>query len=234
MTRISACTIFALAVFLNIAVTSAWAQPSVIELMEQQKSSIVAIAAQKIDPSRQPLNNDPAQLPVLEQTGAGIIIDPAGYIVTNTHTILFADYIFATLHDGTRLPATVMSVAPNSDFSILKIDNPSPLKSLPWSNAPLTLGMDIISIENSPLWKKTICGGKITGIANKLSEDRVAIFEMDLELERGDSGGPVFDSKGDFLGVIIAKNTKVRRSGFAIPSTEIREYFLKLLKESRP
>lgn len=219
-----------IAVFLNLGPNPAWGQPSVIELMEQHKNSIVAIQAQKVDTSR-PAN--PAQMPVLEKTGAGIIIDAAGYIVTNTHTILYADYIFATLNDGTRLPAAIASVAPNSDFSILKIDSPVPLQPLPWSAQNAVLGADIISIENSPLWKKTICGGRITGIANKLSENTVALFETDLELERGDSGGPVFDRDGNFLGIIIAKNTKAARSGFAIPSAEIRGYFLNYLNESR-
>ena len=172
-------------------------------------------------------------MPVLEKTGAGIIIDPTGYIVTNTHTILYAEFIFATLHNGTRLPATISSIAPNSDFTILKINAPFALKPLPWSNAQdVTLGTDIISIGNSPLWKQTICAGKVTGIAKKLSEDTVALIEMDLDLDRGDSGGPILDRQGNFLGIIIAKNTRVGRSSFAIPSTEIRKYFLNYLNES--
>jgi serine protease Do len=207
----------------------ALAQPSLIEQIQEKTQSIVAIQAQKPDPNAGTDNK--AQ--VLEKTGAGIIIDPSGYIVTNTHTILYAEFIFATLHNGMRLPATIASIAPDSDFTILKVDPGFPLKPLPWSDAgAVSLGADIISIGNSPLWKQTICAGKITGIAKKISQEAVALIEMDLDLDRGDSGGPILDRQGNFLGIIIAKNTRAERSSYALPSAEIREYFLKYLNES--
>ena len=211
---------------------STLAQPSLIEQIQEEAQSIVTIQAQKPDPAQR-LNVEDNKTQVLEKTGAGIIIDPSGYIVTNTHTILYAEFIFATLQNGVRLPATIASIAPDSDFTILKVDPPSPLKPLPWSDArDVRLGADIISIGNSPLWKQTICAGKITGIAKKISQEAVALIEMDLDLDRGDSGGPILDRQGNFLGIIIAKNTRAERSSYALPSAEIREYFLKYLNES--
>lgn len=208
------------------------AQPSFIEILHQQTHSIVTVQAQKPDRDTTVQNND-GKTQVLEKTGAGIIIDPAGYIVTNTHTILYAEFIFATLYNGQRLPATIASVAPNSDFTILKVEPPFPLKPLPWSDGrDLRLGADIVSIGNSALWKETMCGGKITGLANHLSQDTVGLIEMDLDLDRGDSGGPVLDTKGNFLGIIIAKNTRVGRSSYALPASQIRSHFQKYLNES--
>lgn len=210
------------------------AQPSLIELIEQKKDAIVTVQAQMVDPNSKSTDGTAAGVAVLEKTGAGIIIDPAGYIATNTHTILYAQFIFVTLQDGTRLAATIAAIAPGTDFTLLKIKPTFPLKTLSWSEeSTISLGTEVISIGNSALWKKTICGGKITGIANKISQDTVALIEMDLELDRGDSGGPVLDRQGNFLGIIIAKNTRTPRSSYAIPSAEIRNFYLNHLNESR-
>ncbi len=210
------------------------AQSSLIDLIEQKKDAIVTVQAQMVDPDHKSPDGTAEGVAVLEKTGAGIIIDPTGYIATNTHTILYAQYIFVTLQDGTRLAATIAAIAPGTDFTLLKIEPTSPLKTLAWSDARnIALGTEVISIGNSALWKKTICGGRITGIANKISQDTVALMEMDLELDRGDSGGPVLDRQGNFLGIIIAKNTRTPRSSYAIPSAEIRNFFLNHLKESR-
>lgn len=229
-----------LILFLNILslggfAASVLAQPSLIELIEQKKDAIVTIQAQTVEPNKTLPLSGVMNIPVLEKTGAGIIIDPRGYIVTNTHTILYAQFIFVTLNDGTRFEAAITSIAPGTDFTILKINSTSPLKFLDWADPRnITLGTEVISIGNSTLWKQTICGGKITGIANKLSQDTVALMEMDIELDRGDSGGPVLDRKGNFLGIIIAKNTRASRASYAIPSTEIRKHFMDHLTESRP
>lgn len=212
----------------------ALAQPSLIELIEQKKNAIVTVQAQMVEPNSKTPDGTAAGVAVLEKTGAGIIIDPAGYIATNTHTILYAQFIFVTLQDGTRLAATIAAIAPGTDFTLLKIEPTSPLKTLAWAEeSTISLGTEVISIGNSALWKKTICGGKITGVANKISQDTVALIEMDLELDRGDSGGPVLDRQGNFLGIIIAKNNRTPRSSYAIPSTEIRNFYLNYLNESR-
>lgn len=227
-------------VFLNIMTMcalfqNASAQPSLIELIEQKKRSIVTVQAQRLSPEVPNSKRGTTDIPVLERTGAGIIINPAGYIVTNTHTILYAEFIFVTLHDGTRLPAVIASIAPGTDFTILKIEPSAPLKPLTWSDArTISLGTEVISIGNSALWKQTICAGRVTGIANKLSEDTVALIEMDLDLDRGDSGGPVLDRQGNFLGIIIAKNTRASRSSYAIPSADIQNYFMNYLNQGRP
>jgi S1-C subfamily serine protease len=211
------------------------AQPSLIELIEQKKRSIVTIQAQTINTEVQNSLRGVNDIPVLEKIGAGIIIDPAGYIVTNTHTILYAQFIFVTLHDGTLLPAVIASIAPGTDFTILKVEPSAPLRPLTWSDAStISLGSEVISIGNSALWDQTICAGRVTGIANKLSEKTVALIEMDLDLDRGDSGGPILDRQGNFLGIIIAKNTRTSRSSYAIPSSDIRNYFMNYLKQGHP
>ncbi|MBL8014443.1 MAG: serine protease [Candidatus Omnitrophica bacterium] len=205
------------------------ADTSVIEHILGESSSIVTIQAQKIT-AGSTMNSGPME--VREQSGAGVIIDPAGYIATNTHIILYADRIFVTLSNGIRLPATIAAIAPATDFSILKIDAPFSLEALPWADPHLlTLGTKIISVGNTPLWKETICGGTITGIANTLSTGSVGLIEMDLALDRGDSGGPVLDRQGQFLGIIVAKNMKVERSSYALPAWNIREFFLNYLIE---
>ncbi len=208
--------------------SDAFAQDSIIERVHQLQDSIVTIQAQK-------LAAEPDM--VAEQTGAGIIIDPAGYIVTNTHIILYAQFIFATLHNGTRLPAAIASIAPNSDFTILKVDPPAPLKALPWADSDkIKLGDPIISVGNSPLLKETLSGGIVQGIGQRQSGpgNTVDLIETNINLYQGDSGGPILDRDGNFLGIIAAKNMRVERSSFAIPANRIREQFLNHLSGQRP
>ncbi|GEM_PF-3256439 len=221
--------------FLNLgaclsALPPASAQSSLIERIQKTENTIVTIEAQKLD---------------LGQTGAGVIIDPArymvttnpvAYVVTNTHTILYAQFIFVTLQDGTRLPASIASIAPDSDFTILKINSPSPLKAIPWADSQNVQWDDkIIAIGNSALWKETISEGKIKSIGRSQSEagQMIEVLETDLNLDNGDSGGPILDRNGNFLGIVVAKNTRMDRSSYVIPSNKIREHFLKYLSESR-
>lgn len=211
---------------LGLAAGPVNAEQSLIEQIQEGTASIVAVQAQRV------LTNG-SVLQVQDQSGAGVIIDPSGYIVTNTHTILYADYVRVTLNNGTRVPAKIIAIAPNTDFSLLKIDPPVELKSLPWANpGHIALDTEIISIGNTPLWKETICGGRITGLANNLSTGTVGLIQMNLALDRGDSGGPILDREGRFLGIIIAKDTTVERSSFALPAWEIREFFLNYLRNN--
>lgn len=209
---------------LGLAASPVNAEQSLIEQIQQGTTSIVAVQAQRVQ-------TNGSALQVQEQSGAGVIIDPSGYIVTNTHTILYADYVHVTLNDGTKVPAKIVAIAPNTDFSILKIDPHVELKALPWADpGHIALDTEIISIGNTPLWKETICGGRITGLANNLSTGMVGLIQMNLALDRGDSGGPILDREGRFLGIIVAKDTKVERSSFALPAWEIRQFFLNHLK----
>jgi S1-C subfamily serine protease len=222
-----------------------YAQTSLIERVQKSEDSIVTIQAQRLNldphiPSGTALSPDGQMVigtqqhaAVAEQSGAGIIIDPSGYIVTNTHTILYAQFIFATLHNGTRLPARIAAIAPNSDFSILKIDPPSVLRAMPWADSDqVRLGDQVISVGNSPLLKETISGGTIKGIGQSQSgSGGVALIETDLNLYNGDSGGPILDQNGRFLGIVVAKNMKVQHSSFVIPSNIIRREFLTNLAE---
>lgn len=207
-----------------------FAELTLIEQIQQNTQSIVTVQSQKI-PARSSLQGNNIQ--VLEQSGAGIILDQNGYLVTNTHIILNADHIFVTLHNGARLTATIAAIAPQSDFTILKINVPMPLRPMPWSDsAQISLNDEIISVGNSAIWKQTICAGRITGLADNLTTGQIGLIEMDLDLDRGDSGGPILDRHGKFLGIIIAKNTRTRRSSYALPAWEIRAFYQKYLNES--
>lgn len=197
------------------------AQSSLIDRVQKAENSIVTIEAQKAGSG---------------QSGAGVIIAPDGYIVTNTHTILDAQFIVVTLHDGTQLPASIASIAADSDFTILKINPPSTLQSLPWADSQaVQLDDEIIAIGNSTLWKETISGGKINSIGRPRSGagQTIELLGMDLNLDHGDSGGPILDRNGNFLGIVVAKNTRMDRASFAIPSNKIREHFLKYINENQ-
>ena len=92
---------------------------------------------------------NPPRVATFYRTAAGIVIDPSGIIVTNTHTIINAPFIFVILRDGTKLPAQVLYASGDYDFSFLRIDPPYPLSSVPWADSSLiNIGDPLIAVGN--------------------------------------------------------------------------------------
>src|SRR5580658_8401472 len=102
----------------------AWADTNLIDRIQQTEKSIVTVRTEltRVMPTT------PPQIATYYRTAAGLVIDPSGIIVTNTHTIIHAPFIFVILRDGTKLPAQVLFASGEFDFSFLRINPPYPLK----------------------------------------------------------------------------------------------------------
>ncbi len=191
-----------------------WAQrPSAISRALQLQNSIVKIKALHLNKdSSSPVNQ-----------GAGMILSEDGYIVTNLHIIFDANKIIVILEDNKKYSASVDQILPEHDLALLKIKPTSPLEKVPLANSNnVRLGDDIIHIGNSYLLDKTITGGKITGLGRRdKSGNEIELIQTNLNLYKGDSGEPIFTPDGKLLGMIIAKNFKMNRKSFAIPSNKI-------------
>ena len=83
------------------------------------------------------MHTTPPRMATFYRTAAGLVIDPSGIIVANTHTIVDAPFIFVVLRDGTKLPAQVLFASGEYDFSFLKIHPPHPLQSVQWADSSL-------------------------------------------------------------------------------------------------
>ena len=165
------------------------------------------------------------------RNGCGIILDTAGLIVTNTHTIWQAPHILAVLHNGEKYPAKVVYVSPTYDFALLRIRAPHPLRTIKWANPALArIGEPIMAIGNAPADDHSIMGGEITSILSHKTKGTREYFEVNLNLYHGDSGGPILTQEGKLLGIIMAKRSSVDKSSLAIAAGEIYEPYLKYRK----
>jgi serine protease Do len=158
---------------------------------------------------------------------SGFFIDPAGVIVTNRHVVADATEIIATLHDGTRLTARMLSSAARIDLALLKVNAGKPVPSLRFGDSDrLRAGDPVLVIGNPVGLGSTVTSGIVSALDRITPESEVgSFFQVDAPLNMGNSGGPVFNMDGEVIGVSTAFATAGNEGGsvglgFAIPSNE--------------
>jgi serine protease Do len=166
---------------------------------------------------------EPPPLRRQNSLGSGFIIDKSGYIVTNHHVIAEADEISVRLADDTTLEATIVGSDEKTDLALLKVESPTPLPAAKWGMSENTrIGDWVIAIGN-PLG----LGGTVTaGIVSALQRDINAgpyddFIQTDAAINKGNSGGPMFNLKGRVIGInsaIFSPSGGSIGIGFAIPS----------------
>lgn len=157
--------------------------------------------------------------------GSGFIIDAAGYVVTNNHVIQDADEITVMLHDNSVLKATVVGRDPKVDLALLKIDpGKRQLTAVSFGNSDESRVGDWVLAIGNPFG----LGGTVTaGIISARSRDIQAgqyddFLQTDASINKGNSGGPMFNMAGEVIGINTAIYSPTGGSigiGFAIPSS---------------
>jgi serine protease Do len=171
---------------------------------------------------------------------SGFFIDPTGVIVTNRHVIADATEIIATLHDGTRLTARMLSSAARIDLALLKVNAGKPVPSLRFGDSDrLRTGDPVLVIGNPVGLGSTVTAGIVSALDRITPESEVgSFFQVDAPLNMGNSGGPVFNMEGEVIGVSTAFATAGNEGGsvglgFAIPSTETQMTINRLKTDGR-
>ena len=225
------------------------AQDSVINTAIKARASIVTVKALKTNFYQSPKTSaalDPATGRMIVarnllssnvlRTGAGVIVSSSGLIVTNLHTVLNANKLSVILHDQTSVGAQILHLLPQHDLALLKIDPPFGLQPVTFADSDtVKLGDAVTNIGNSELLKETISGGVITGLGtgyNKIdgNQPTVELIEVNINLYKGDSGGPLLDKQGRLIGMIVAKLKNKDKAGFAIPSNKIKILYSDFIK----
>jgi len=155
--------------------------------------------------------------------GSGFIIAPEGYVVTNHHVIQAASEITVTLGDGTRLEAELVGTDPKTDLAVLKVEFGEPLPYASFGKSDDTRVGDWVIAIGNPFG---LGGSATTGIVSARGRDiRSGPFDdflqIDAPINRGNSGGPLFDLNGRVIGIntaIFSPNGGNVGIGFAIPS----------------
>jgi serine protease Do len=165
--------------------------------------------------------NGPAHIVSL---GSGFIVDPAGFIVTNNHVIVGAERITVTLSDNTSHAARIVGRDSVSDLALLKIDTKKPLPAVKWGDSTKTkVGDWVLTIGNPFGLGGSVTAGIISAIARDIHAGPYDDFlQTDAAINRGNSGGPMFNLAGEVIGINTAIFSPSGGSvgiGFAVPSS---------------
>ncbi|TYO91508.1 serine protease Do [Oceanicella actignis] len=155
--------------------------------------------------------------------GSGFVISQDGYIVTNNHVIDGADEIKVNFTDGESLPAKIVGTDPKTDIALLKVEPKAPLPFVPFGDSDKARVGDWVLAIGNPFG----LGGTVTaGIISARNRDINAgpyddFLQTDAAINRGNSGGPLFNMDGEVIGVntaIISPSGGSIGIGFAVPS----------------
>ncbi|MGA9866711.1 MAG: DegQ family serine endoprotease [Acetobacteraceae bacterium] len=172
----------------------------------------------------------------MQSLGSGFIIDPSGIIVTNNHVIEGADEITVTLQDNTSLKAKVIGRDTTGDIALLKVDAGKPLPALAFGDSSaMRVGDWVLAIGNPFGLGGTVTAGIVSARGRDIHEGPYDDFiQTDAPINRGNSGGPLFNMDGEVIGINTAIYSPSGGSigiGFAIPSdiakldvAQIRQY----------
>lgn len=158
--------------------------------------------------------------------GSGFIIDDAGIVVTNNHVIADADEVTVILNDGTRLKAEILGRDTKVDLAVLKVTPTSPLKALKFGDSEkLRLGEWVIAIGNPFSLGGTVTAGIVSARNRDIQSGPYDNYiQTDASINRGNSGGPLFNLDGEVIGVntaIISPSGGSIGIGFAVPSKTV-------------
>src|SRR5215467_3352909 len=155
--------------------------------------------------------------------GSGFIIDPDGVVVTNNHVISEADEINVILNDGTKLKAELIGRDQKTDLALLRVKPEKPLKAVKFGNSDkLRLGEWVIAIGNPFSFGGSVTAGIISGRNRELNSGPYDNYiQTDAAINRGNSGGPLFNLDGEVIGIntaIISPSGGSIGIGFAVPT----------------
>lgn len=165
--------------------------------------------------------------------GSGVIIDPAGYVITNNHVIAGADQIVVALADRREYPARLLFADARMDLALLKVEpGPEPLPALRLGDSDrVEVGDLVLAIGNPFGVGQTVTQGIVSAVARSGLgvSDTQFFIQTDAAINQGNSGGALVNLDGELIGVNTAILTAGREGGsiglgFAIPANMVRVF----------
>ncbi len=206
----------------NIPITS------VVSVGEKKLSSTAEVAAKamesvvEIRTESVTLGNRIMGQYVSEGAGSGVVFSSDGYIVTNNHVIQGANKITVTTRDGAEYEAKLIGTDAKTDLAVIKVDAKGLKAAMLGKSGSLVVGEEVVAIGN-PLGQ---LGGTVTnGIISSLDREidvegeKMTLLQTDASVNPGNSGGGLFNSAGQLVGIVNAKSSGsgIEGLGFAIP-----------------
>lgn len=175
-----------------------------------------------------PMFPDQGQPMPMQGVGSGFIVKADGEIVTNNHVIDGADKIVVKLSDGTEFPAKVVGADPLTDVAVIKIDAGKSLPVVPFGDsAKMRAGDEVVAIGNPFGLGGTVTSGIVSAVARDIHSGPYDDFiQTDAAINKGNSGGPLFNNDGQVIGVnsmIFSPGGGSVGIGFAVPSNMVKK-----------
>ncbi len=179
-----------------------------------------------------PVEGNMASQPAIAEhnvQASGFFITASGVIVTNRHSVANASRITVTLNDATKLRACVLAAAAQSDLALLKVNAATPMATVAFGDSDgLRPGEPVFVIGNPLGLGNTLTAGVVSALGRNTAQSQFgSFFQIDASLNHGSSGGPVFNARGEVIGVATALFTPGGETGsvglgLAIPSSDAR------------
>jgi len=159
----------------------------------------------------------------VQSLGSGFVIDSSGFIVTNNHVIADADEITANFANGEQLEAKVVGIDDKTDLALLKVNSPTPLKAASFGRSEkMRVGDWVLAIGNPFGFGGTVTAGIVSALDRDINSGPYDHYiQTDASINRGNSGGPLFNIAGEVVGINTAIMSPTGGSigiGFSVPS----------------
>jgi serine protease Do len=206
---------------------------SIPDLYRRISPTVVSITATSINPYD---SLDRMQ----RQAGSGVLIDPSGLILTNSHVVFGQSIVTVTLDDGRTLPAQVVGADPLFDVAVLRLPKPDP-GPLPAAtlgdSGKLLVGEEVYAIGNPFGLDQTLTRGIVSAVNRILPGSswslREPMIQTDAAINHGNSGGPLVDLCGNVIGINTAILPDAQGIGFAIPVNLVKDVLPDLQAKGR-
>jgi len=152
--------------------------------------------------------------------GSGFIVSPDGVILTNAHVVQGADEVTVKLQDRREFRAKVLGSDPRTDVAVLKIDAKGlPVAPIGKSKAVL-VGEWVLAIGSPYGLESTVTAGVVSATGRSISDGSVPFIQTDVAVNPGNSGGPLFNTRGEVVGInsqIYSQTGGYQGLSFSIP-----------------
>ncbi len=200
------------------------AQLTASQIYQRNVAAVVAITATK-------RTNQNGNIYESSSAGTGFIWTEDGYVITNCHVIDGASAVTVTLHNGQAFPAALVGFDATNDIALLRIQ----VVGLPTvtigSSAAMQVGDQVVAIGNAlGELSSSLTVGYVSGIDRDVSTDGsiLTMIQTDAAINSGNSGGPLFNARGEVIGINTAKysgttgsGASIEGIGFAIPIDDV-------------
>jgi len=210
-------------------------QTVITDLAEHVKPSVVSIyPIQTAGKWSKDISRE--RLPGAPGSGAGLIVDEKGYVITNNHVVGDALEVEVRFSDKTKLIAQVIGKDPDTDLALLKVTTERQLTPARFGDSgAVKVGQWVLAVGNPFGLDRTVTLGVVSGVGREnMNLSRYENFiQTDASINPGNSGGPLFNLNGDVIGINTAIINFAQGIGFAIPSNMAKQVMEQLLTHGK-